>query len=142
LEASLFFLVYVSSAVRPFSRGDLEDLLATSRGNNAGLGITGMLLYKDGNFMQVLEGEEGAVRALYDKIGNDPRHRGEITLREGFTEERQFPDWSMGFRDLESQEIRKLPGYNEFLNTPLTGREFFKDPTRAQKLLLTFKKTM
>lgn len=138
----MFFLVYVSSAVRPFSRSELEDLLATSRDNNARAGITGMLLYKDGNFMQVLEGEEGAVRALYDKIGDDPRHRGEITLREGFTEERQFPDWSMGFRDLQSPEARAIPGFSEFLNTPLTGREFSEDPTRAQKLLLTFKKTM
>jgi hypothetical protein len=142
LVASLFFLVYVSSAVRPFSRPDLEDLLATSRKNNAELGITGMLLYKDGNFMQVLEGEEEPVRALYDKIGDDPRHRGEITLREGFAEGRQFADWSMGFRDLESREVRDTPGYSEFLNTPLTGREFSEDPTRAQKLLLTFKKTM
>jgi hypothetical protein len=138
----LFFLVYVSSAVRPFSRVDLEDLLATSRDNNARAGITGMLLYKDGNFMQVLEGEEGPVRALYDKIGDDPRHRGKIVLRQGFTEERQFPGWSMGFRDLESPEARAIPGYSEFMNTPLTGQEFSEDPTRAQKLLLTFKKTM
>ena len=138
----MFSLVYVSSAVRRFSRSDLEELLATSRDNNARAGITGMLLYKDGNFMQVLEGEEGAVRDLYDKIGDDPRHRGEIVLREGFTEERQFPDWSMGFRDLESPEARAVPGYSGFLNTPLTGREFSEDPTRAQKLLLTFKKTM
>lgn len=138
----MFFLVYVSSAVRPLSRSELEDLLATSRDNNARAGITGMLLYKDGNFMQVLEGEEGAVRALYDKIGDDPRHRGEITLREGLTEERQLADWSMGFGDLQSPEARAIPGFSEFLNTPLTGREFSEDPTRAQKLLLTFKKTM
>lgn len=138
----MFFLVYVSSAVRQFSRPDLEDLLTTSRDNNARAGITGMLLYKDGNFMQVLEGEEGAVRAVYDKIGTDPRHKGEIILREGFTEERQFPDWSMGFRDLQSPEAHAIRGYSEFLNTPLTGQEFSGDPTRAQKLLLTFKKTM
>lgn len=138
----MFSLLYVSSAVRPFSGSDLEELLATSRDNNARVGITGMLLYKDGNFMQVLEGEEGAVRDLYDKIGDDPRHRGEIVLREGFTEERQFPGWSMGFRDLESPGARAIPGYSGFLNTPLTGREFSGDPTRAQRLLLTFKKTM
>jgi hypothetical protein len=48
----------------------------------------------------------------------------------------------MGFRDLQSPEARAIPGYSEFLNTPLTAREFSEDPTRAQKLLLTFKKTM
>lgn len=138
----MFFLVYASSAVLPFSRSDLEELLATSRENNARAGITGMLLYKDGNFMQVLEGDEEAVRTLYDRIALDPRHRGEITLQQGFTEERQFPDWSMGFRDLHSPETHSIPGYSEFLNTPLTDQGFFEDPTRAQKLLLVFKRTM
>ncbi len=54
------------------------------------------MLHKDGNFMQALEGDEGAVRGLYEKIAADPRHGGEITLQEGFAEGRQFPDWSMG----------------------------------------------
>lgn len=138
----MFFLVYASSAIQPFSRPDLEDLLATSRENNARAGITGMLLYKDGNFMQVLEGDEEAVRELYDKIAADPRHKGEILLQQGFTEERQFPEWSMGFRDLHSTETHSITGYSEFLNTPLTDQGFFEDPTRAQKLLLVFKKTM
>lgn len=138
----MFYLVYASSAARPFSEPDLSDLLATSRENNRRADITGMLLYKDGNFMQVLEGEEGAVRELYGKIGTDPRHKGEIILLQGVADGRQFPDWSMGFRDLDSPEARATPGYSEFLNVPLTGREFSGDPTRVQKLLLTFKRTM
>lgn len=137
-----FFLVYVSSATLPFSGEDLRALLATSRENNAGLGVTGMLLYKDGNFMQILEGDEEAVRGLYTRIAADPRHGGEITLQQGFAEGRQFPDWSMAFRDLDSSEGRSTPGYSEFLNSPLTGQEFSSDPSRAQKLLLTFKRTM
>ena len=121
-EAPVFFLVYVSSAVRLFSAEDLRALPETCRKNNAELGVTGMLLYKDGNFMQVLEGDEEAVRGLYARIAADPRHRGEITLQEGFAEGRQFPDWSMGFRDLNSPEERSAPGYSEFLNAPLTAR--------------------
>lgn len=138
----MFFLVYISSATQPFSVDDLSTLLAVSRKNNAELGITGMLLYKDGNFMQVLEGDERTVRALYEKIGVDPRHSGEITLLQGFVDERQFSDWSMGFRDLNSPEIRATQSYSEFLNTPLTGQEFSGDPSRSQKLLRTFKRTM
>lgn len=138
----MFFLLYVSSAVKPFSRSDLLTLLEKCRDNNARLGITGMLLYKDGNFMQVLEGEEEPVRKLYDKIAADPRHNGEITLLQGSVEKRQFPVWSMGFRDLNFSDALATPGYNEFLNTELTGEEFSTDPTRAQKLLLTFKKNM
>lgn len=55
---------------------------------------------------------------------------------------RQFPDWSMGFRDLKSPDVSSLPGYSKFLNTPLTGSEFSSDPKRSQKLLMTFKKHM
>ena len=141
-ENLVFFLVYVSSATLPFSGEDLRALLATCRKNNAELGVTGMLLYKDGNFMQVLEGDEETVRGLYARIEADPRHGGEITLQQGFAEGRQFPDWSMGFRDLNAPEERSTPGYSELLNTPLTGREFSGNPSRAQKLLLTFKRTM
>ena len=139
----MFFLTYYAgTTTRELSNSDLNGLLAQCRKNNADLGITGMLLYKDGNFMQVLEGEESAVRSLYAKISNDPRHKGELLLQQGIQKERQFPDWSMGYRNLESQESRSVPDYSEFLNTPLTGREFSANPSRSQKLLLSFKKNM
>ncbi len=138
----MFFLTYVSSATEPFSEEDLALWLAQWRKNNSALGITGMLLYKDGNFMQVLEGEEGTIRSLYTRIERDPRNKGNIVLQQEDAEERQFPDWTMGFRDLNSPEVRDIPSYSEFLSTPLTGREFSENPTRSQKLLLTFKKSM
>lgn len=138
----MFSLVYISSAVTPFSFAELADLLATSHQNNAPLGITGMLLYKDGNVMQALEGEESVVRKLYTKIGMDRRHRGLITLVQGQIAERQFSEWSMAFRHLGAADVRAIPGYNEFLNTPLTSREFSADPTRCQRLLMTFKTSM
>ena len=96
-----------------------NELLEQCRENNAKLGITGMLLYKDCNFMQVLEGEESTVREIYAKIGSDPRHKAEILLQRGTQEERQFPGLSMGYRDLKSQDSRSNPHYNGFLNTPL-----------------------
>jgi hypothetical protein len=138
----MFALVYVSSAVTEFSPSQLVDLLKTSHGNNAALGITGMLLYKDGNFMQVLEGDEAVVRSLYAAIERDPRHRGALVLTQGPLAERQFEEWSMGFRDLNAPDVLSTPGYNEFLNTPLTGAEFSADPTRSQRLLTTFKRSM
>lgn len=138
----LFSLVYISSTVVPLSPAELTELLAVSHRNNSALGITGMLLYKDGNVMQALEGEERAVRALYAKIGRDPRHRGLLTIYQGPVLARQFEDWSMGFRDLRTVEALAVPGYSEFLNTPLTDKEFSSDPTRSQKLLTTFKKSM
>lgn len=141
-ESELYSLIYVSSAVRLFSREDLVELLETCRENNARVGITGMLLYKDGNFMQALEGAEAAVRGLYEKIQSDTRHSGEIVMWQGPQRERWFAGWSMGFRDLGSEGAPEVPGYSEFLNVPLTNQEFGPDPTRAQKLLLAFKRSM
>ena len=80
-----------------FRSGTASILLEHARRNNEKAGVTGMLLYKDGNFMQVLEGEERVVQALSAKIGRDPRHEKMVTLLEGPLAEREFSDWSMGF---------------------------------------------
>lgn len=138
----LYSLVYVSSAVTLFSPAALVALLDQSRANNTRLGISGMLLYKDGNTMQVLEGERDTVLALFERIAADPRHRGVLRLLEGHVETRQFADWSMAFHDLDAPDAQEIPGYSEFLNTPLTGAEFSANPSRCQRLLTTFKRAM
>jgi hypothetical protein len=138
----MVYLIYVSSAVVPLSSEELSDLLARTREKNIRSGITGLLLYKDGNFMQMLEGEEATVRATYARIQRDPRHRGLLTLLQGPLAERQFPGWSMAFRNLNAADARTIPGYSEFLNTPLNGAEFSGNPSRAQSLLMTFKREM
>lgn len=138
-DNNLFFLVYVSSAVKEFTKAELLELMRRSSANNAKRDITGMLLFKDGNFMQVIEGPEAAVMDVHDIISKDPRHKGLITLLKGQQKERQFPNWSMGFRNLDEPSLRDDPAYSEFMNTPFTGAEFASDPTRCRKLLLTFK---
>lgn len=138
----MYFLIYVSSASEPMSRSDLEALLLKARNNNHALGITGMLLYKDGNFMQMLEGEQDVVESLHKAIKQDPRHHGLLTLLAGEADEREFRDWTMGFRDLRTPESERVAGYNDFMNTALTGDEFKRDPSRAKKLLLMFKRAM
>ena len=138
----LYSMIYVSSAVTLFSSAELVALLEKSRANNTRLGVSGILLYKDGNTMQLLEGERDTVLALYERIAGDPRHRGLLRLLEGPAEARQFPDWSMAFHDLGALDAHAIPGYSEFLNTPLTGAEFSANPTRCQKLLTTFKRAM
>ena len=136
----MFSLVYVSSATRPLSPAELVALLEGARDYNARAGITGMLLYKAGNFMQAIEGDDDAVHTLYDKIQKDPRHKAIFTLQRRQVEERQFPQWSMGFQDLLDPEVKALPAYNEFLDVALTEADFSGTPTRAQRLLMSFKR--
>ena len=135
-------LVYISSAIVPFTDGQLADLLAQSRENNTRAGITGMLVYKGGNFMQLIEGEETAIDALQAKIRQDPRHCGMISLLRQPIAERQFQGWSMGFRNLQSPDAPSMEGFSDFMNYDLTGQEFRENPSMAQKLLLSFKKNM
>jgi len=137
----LIQLVYVSSAARLMSRQELFELLDQSRRNNQRQDITGMLLYKDGNFMQALEGPEEAVNALHAKIQADPRHKGMITLFERPAERREFGDWSMGFQNLDELDLSGVPGYTEFLNEPLSSQGF-QESGKAMKLLTLFRQNM
>jgi len=136
---SLIHLVYVSSATRPFGQSELIGLLEEFRQNNQRANITGMLLYRDGNFMQVLEGEEIAVTSTHERITKDSRHTGLITLLKEQITMRDFGEWSMGFRNLDSAELRDVPGYNEFLNEDWKGRPIQESPQRALKLLQVFR---
>ena len=135
----IFYFVYSSRATKPFTNAELLELLTRSRENNSKLGLTGMLLYKNDEFMQVLEGSEQAVRTLVAKIQQDRRHNNVAKVIEGYYPERQFPYWYMGFHDLDTEAARKTPGYTEFLNTSLAVG-LASDPTLCQRLMHIFKK--
>lgn len=135
-------LIYASSATRLLTDLELVQLLQQSCDKNVCLDITGLLLYRDGNFMQVLEGPDKAVTDLFSTIASDTRHRGVMLLLQEEIAERQFPSWSMGFRNLHDLVIDDVPGYSGFLNESLDSASFQSDPTRAQKLLLMFRRTM
>ena len=137
----MYTLVYVSSAVELFSDSELNELLTKSRVNNSARGVTGLLLYKDGNFMQFLEGPKEQVMEVMTKVKADPRHRGVIVLLQEEHEGREFEEWSMGFKKLKSSD-GKVDGYNEVLNLPLTSEEFLLHPSKSLQLLLSFKSTM
>ena len=144
----MFRLVYVSSATTPFSQDDLVELLTQARTKNQRLGVTGMLLYKDGNFMQVLEGDEAVVRELFGCIERDPRHHGSIVLLEEVLlqqndagEERAFPDWSMGFRNFADADIQNVEGINKFMNYNFNEESYIKNPSACWDLLSIFRNT-
>ena len=138
----MIYLIYVSSAVKTFSEAELIDILKKAREKNTRLGITGMLLFKEGNFLQVLEGEESEVMKLYDTIARDPRHQGLSIIDKGKLVRRQFGDWSMGFRNLNDDAVKSLPGFNQFMNKPLTLEAFGDDQTGCHDLLNLFRESM
>ena len=92
-------LLYVSNTARDADPAMLGAILAVSHRNNPRVGVTGMLLYAEGGFLQVLEGEGEPLAALYQTIAADRRHWNTQVLlkRDGA---RLFKDWSMGFHRL------------------------------------------
>ncbi|MEM7342974.1 MAG: BLUF domain-containing protein [Chloroflexota bacterium] len=140
--SDLFSIIYASASVKFFSKEDLIELLKTFKSKNMAKGITGMLLYKDGNFIQAIEGHEEDVIELYQKIVNDPRHTNVIQLGRQPIFERQFPDWSMGFRNIDDLTRAELEGYSRFLDRNFTPEYFKEDPIRAYTMLQAFKQNM
>jgi len=107
-------LSYISSATEPMSTQDLLPLLQGCREQNAGSGVTGMLLYGNATFLQVLEGEEAVVDALLETIRRDPRHTDLQVLYRKTIERREYSDWSMGFKRVADKELLKVPGLRDF----------------------------
>ena len=93
----MYFILYTSNASKMCSREEINNILEVSRRNNPSNSVTGLLISKNPEFLQYLEGPEKAVEALYEKIKNDSRHSSVKTIKKGEIEARVFPDWEMGF---------------------------------------------
>ncbi len=135
---AIFQLVYISAANKEFTEEELQELLEKARINNESLGITGMLLFHQGSFIQALEGPLSAVEELYNKISEDKRHTETRVLYRGEHEERSFDSWSMGFYRSTQSASENLEGFHQFLKSGFR-RDDEEDPSAARKALLQFR---
>jgi hypothetical protein len=110
-QQPLLSLVYASRAVVGFGLDDLDELLAHSRRANAVAGVTGLLLFKDHRFLQLLEGPATAVREKMAFIAEDPRHEHVTVLLEEDVPTRQFPEWTMGYAAEDTLQRAEVPGH-------------------------------
>lgn len=117
----LLRLVYTSTAAQPFRETALEQLLEQCRRSNAVRDITGLLLFRDGRFLQVLEGPVEAVRRLVDTIADDPRHRAMRILLETPITVRLFSDWSMGYRSFRTGSTAAPAGFRDSFDDLVDG---------------------
>ena len=138
----LVTLVYVSSAVKSFKDSDLQDILRVSRASNAKKDISGLLLFKDGNFMQVLEGDSRIIDDLHKKIIKDPRHTGILTLLRKPIQSRTFSDWKMGFKNIGDLTEEERSIRSDYLDRPLNDSMYVSNPNEAYILLESFKQVV
>jgi Sensors of blue-light using FAD len=129
--------IYASLAAPSFKEDELPLLLERARHANAGQSLTGMLLYIEGSFFQVLEGEAEAVDAVYTRIIRDPRHtRVTLIIREPIAQ-RDFSEWTMGFSVVDRLDAGELIGENDFFTKASCIDDL--DAGRAKKLLAAFR---
>jgi len=134
--SELVQLTYSSVATHPFSHDELLDLLKQFRRHNQASGITGMLLYAEGSFFQVLEGNPETIDKLFTAILRDKRHEQiTVIIREPIAT-RSFGDWTMGYAELTPKEADEILGTNDFFTR---GESFAKlRHDRARMLLHAF----
>ncbi len=114
----LIRLVYRSQAVEPFTPATLDALLRQARLHNGEHHISGLLLYAEGKFLQVIEGPELALTHLYGIIQTDPRHCDVQTLACEAVKARAFPDWRMGYAPVEPNALERATGFLPLQATP------------------------
>ncbi|WP_081211507.1 BLUF domain-containing protein [Salegentibacter sediminis] len=137
----LKYLSYVSKQSHSLTEAALEKMLFQARSSNEAAGITGMLICYEGLFIQYLEGEEGAITRLFEKISKDKRHQEILILDYGHSETRSFADWSMAFERLKPEEAREITGYKN-LNRQVLFSEAIDKNHPALQLLKSFIKNL
>jgi len=136
-SSDLILLAYCSVGTHHFEQSELVDLLTFARNFNSGNGLTGMLLYVDESFFQILEGDTKTLHDLYFRIEQDARHTRVIKLLEIPIEKRTFSEWSMGFAKVTRADLASIPGLNDFFGRGSVFSDL--EPGKAQVLLEAFR---
>lgn len=128
----MFELVYFSTAQEGLETKDISSILSTSRAFNNANNITGCLIYHQGEFIQILEGEKVIVRNLYERISRNKWHTNVVLLSEEEKAQRVFTDWSMAYLDPQESSMSAL---NEkiFVDNLISFAELAEKPTQTME---------
>ncbi len=136
-EAGLIHLIYCSAAINPMKTEELNSLLRKARKHNSKNNITGILLYIEGSFLQVLEGDAFIVDELFADITNDKRHESITLIIREPVAERSFGEWTMGYADVSAEQLDQIIGISDFFSKKETFLNI--SPGRARKIISAFR---
>lgn len=131
-------MIYVSSSTYQMNEDEVLEILNVSRAYNKKNNITGMLLYLNNTFLQILEGGNPEVEETLERIKKDKRHKNITLLEVSEIEKRSFPDWSMGFKYISEENKDEIEGFSEFLEKDIDPEKIV-DSKMLAKLLFLFK---
>ena len=133
----MFELIYVSTAAKRMTKDNLQSILMESMRHNSDHNITGILLYDQGSFCQVLEGDKKEVLSIFKKIKKDKRHFNVITISEKDIQYREFSAWSMRFINLDFYDREMIQGYQTIAGNKMNWTEI--NASLAKNILMQFK---
>src|SRR4029453_15249816 len=129
-------IIYSSQATVPMSLADLEEILVDARAGNERRQVTGVLVYVEGVFMQILEGEEDVLRSLMHSIASDTRHTDVKVFHEAAVEHRTFTNWRMAYLSATPQQMAAWAGL-EGAATSIESvlEDIHREPQRASQVV-------
>ncbi|MCX6945221.1 MAG: BLUF domain-containing protein [Opitutales bacterium] len=141
--SDLYCLIYISIPRKPEpTKAELLGILAKARSKNLKAGITGMLLYKKGLYLQVSEGPKHLIRKLYNTLLLDPRHNYLAVVEDGEISKRSFADWTMAFAEALDTGLLKIPGFSNYMNDPESSQFSLSDSRSLWHLLKVYREQM
>ena len=131
-------IMYSSQAVEPMTVTDLEKILTDARAGNQARNVTGALVYVDGVFIQILEGDKDVARKLMASIAKDSRHHSVKVFYEAEVDVRAFEAWSMAYVSPTIQEMSAWAGLPATATVEELLAEVSRDPNRVPRTLVNF----
>lgn len=133
---NLSTLVYHSQAIEPFSEVELLYLLAAARSRNRSEGLTGLLVYDEGQFFQWIEGPPLSLQRVWHSIQKDPRHQSLRVITDAEIPIRLFSQWHMQFAHRGGAAALHIDGLVEA--SPDVLEALHQNPDRAPEILAEF----
>lgn len=127
-------VIYSSEASTPMQLDELEEVLVQARASNDAKGITGALVYVEGVFLQILEGDAEVVRDLMARISKDLRHQEVTVLKEGEAVSASFSDWKMAYVSATAAQVAQWAGLSGTTDIPQILGDLRKDSQRTMQL--------
>jgi len=134
--------MYSSQATQPMTVSGLEEILVDARTGNEKRNITGALVYVDGVFFQLLEGEEAAVRDLMASIASDARHRSVKVFYEAPVDARAFQSWRMAYLSTTTEQMSNWAGLSGTATIETLLADINRNPDRVPKILVNILKAL
>ncbi|MEZ5047712.1 MAG: BLUF domain-containing protein [Chitinophagaceae bacterium] len=136
-EKTLYMLSYVSTACDCLKYESIQAILESSTKNNKNRAVTGILVYCNKHFFQILEGEKEHIDSLFEEINIDSRHDGIIKIEEKPIQKRMFENWHMAFKsyncELKKLDNFKMEEFYSYINAKLQ-----EEKTISLQILLEF----